>query len=183
MAELATFAGGCFWCMEAVFQNLRGVEQVVSGYLGGRTPNPSYEMVCSGLTGHAEAIQISFDPAAISYHDLLELFFAFHDPTTLNRQGPDEGDPVPLRDLLSLTRPEDGGGAGHSGAERSGDLRRPHRHRAQPGGEILPRRAIPSGLLPAESRQGVLPGDDHPESGQAQDQVRQAPRGRHSLMH
>lgn len=91
MAELATFAGGCFWCMEAVFQNLRGVEQVVSGYLGGRTPNPSYEMVCSGLTGHAEAIQISFDPAAISYHDLLELFFAFHDPTTLNRQGPDEG--------------------------------------------------------------------------------------------
>ena len=91
MPELATFAGGCFWCMEAVFQSLRGVEQVVSGYIGGRTPNPSYELVCSGLTGHAEAIQIRFDPAVISYRELLELFFAFHDPTTLNRQGPDEG--------------------------------------------------------------------------------------------
>lgn len=91
MQEVATFAGGCFWCQEAVFQPLRGVEQVVSGYIGGRMPNPSYEAVCSGMTGHAEAIQLSFDPAVISYHDLLELFFAFHDPTTLNRQGPDEG--------------------------------------------------------------------------------------------
>jgi peptide-methionine (S)-S-oxide reductase len=91
MTETATFAGGCFWCMEAVFQPLRGVEKVVSGYIGGRVPNPSYEAVCSGLTGHAEAIQIGFDPAVISYPDLLELFFAFHDPTTLNRQGPDEG--------------------------------------------------------------------------------------------
>ena len=91
MQEIATFAGGCFWCQEAVFQQLRGVEKVVSGYIGGSTPNPSYEMVCSGLTGHAEAIQISFDPAVVSYHELLELFFAFHDPTTPNRQGPDEG--------------------------------------------------------------------------------------------
>ena len=91
MSEVATFAGGCFWCQEAVFQPLRGVEQVVSGYIGGRMPNPSYEAVCSGMTGHAEAIQINFDPALISYHELLELFFAFHDPTTLNRQGPDEG--------------------------------------------------------------------------------------------
>ncbi|HEV8600274.1 MAG TPA: peptide-methionine (S)-S-oxide reductase MsrA [Gemmatimonadales bacterium] len=91
MQEVATFAGGCFWCQEAVFQPLRGVKQIVSGYIGGRMPNPSYEAVCSGLTGHAEAIQLTFDPAVISYHDLLELFFAFHDPTTLNRQGPDEG--------------------------------------------------------------------------------------------
>ncbi|HEV8611985.1 MAG TPA: peptide-methionine (S)-S-oxide reductase MsrA [Gemmatimonadales bacterium] len=91
MTDVATFAGGCFWCMEAVFQPLRGVEKVVSGYIGGRVPNPSYEAVCSGITGHAEAIQISFDPAVISYRELLELFFAFHDPTTLNRQGPDEG--------------------------------------------------------------------------------------------
>ena len=91
MPELATFAGGCFWCQEAVFQALKGVEQVVSGYLGGRMPNPSYEAVCSGMTGHAEAIQLRFDPEQISYGELLELFFAFHDPTTPNRQGPDEG--------------------------------------------------------------------------------------------
>jgi peptide-methionine (S)-S-oxide reductase len=91
MTEHATFAGGCFWCLEAIFQPLRGVEQVVSGYIGGRVSDPSYQMVCSGTTGHAEAIQITFDPNVISYRDLLELFFAFHDPTTLNRQGPDEG--------------------------------------------------------------------------------------------
>jgi peptide-methionine (S)-S-oxide reductase len=91
MKELATFAGGCFWCQEAIFQSLRGVEQVVSGYIGGSTANPSYEAVCSGLTGHAEAVQISFDPSVITYGELLELFFAFHDPTTLNRQGVDEG--------------------------------------------------------------------------------------------
>jgi peptide-methionine (S)-S-oxide reductase len=91
MTELATFAGGCFWCLEAVFQPLRGVERVVSGYLGGRTREPSYEEVCSGTTGHAEAIQLTFDPAVISYRDLLLLFFAFHDPTTKNRQGPDIG--------------------------------------------------------------------------------------------
>src|ERR1044071_5918734 len=91
MSELATFAGGCFWCQEAIFQSLRGVEKVVSGYTGGMRPNPSYEAVCSGLTGHAEAVQISFDPSLISYGELLELFFAFHDPTTLNRQGVDEG--------------------------------------------------------------------------------------------
>jgi peptide-methionine (S)-S-oxide reductase len=91
MPELATVAGGCFWCTEAVFQNLKGVERVVSGYLGGTVRNPTYEAVCSGRTGHAEAIQIAFDPAVVSYQELLELFFAFHDPTTLNRQGPDSG--------------------------------------------------------------------------------------------
>ena len=91
MSELATIAGGCFWCLEAVFQPLKGVEKVVSGYIGGKAPDPSYESVCSGMTGHAEAIQISFDPKAISYRELLDLFFAFHDPTTLNRQGPDSG--------------------------------------------------------------------------------------------
>lgn len=89
--EVATFAGGCFWCMEAIFDDLKGVTNVVSGYTGGRVPNPSYERVCTGATGHAEAIQITFDPAVISYRELLEFFFAFHDPTTLNRQGPDEG--------------------------------------------------------------------------------------------
>jgi peptide-methionine (S)-S-oxide reductase len=89
--EQATFAGGCFWCLEAVFERLRGVERVVSGYTGGSVPEPSYELVCSGTTGHAEAIQITYDPAVISYRELLDLFFAFHDPTTLNRQGGDIG--------------------------------------------------------------------------------------------
>ena len=89
--QLATFASGCFWCTEAVFQPLRGVKRVVSGYIGGHVPRPSYEAVCSGMTGHAEAVQVTFDPEQISYRTLLELFFAFHDPTTLNRQGPDMG--------------------------------------------------------------------------------------------
>jgi peptide-methionine (S)-S-oxide reductase len=91
VTDYATFAGGCFWCMEAVFQPLRGVERVESGYTGGRVPNPSYERVCTGATGHAEAVRITFDPAVISYRELLRLFFAFHDPTTLDRQGVDVG--------------------------------------------------------------------------------------------
>jgi peptide-methionine (S)-S-oxide reductase len=89
--DKATLAGGCFWCVEAVFQALRGVERVASGYTGGTVANPSYEAVCTGRTGHAEAIEITFDPAVISFRQLIELFFAFHDPTTLNRQGPDAG--------------------------------------------------------------------------------------------
>ncbi len=89
--ERATFAGGCFWCLEPIFAPLRGVQRVVPGYTGGKWPNPTYERVCSGTTGHAEAVDIEFDPAVISYRTLLELFFAFHDPTTLNRQGGDVG--------------------------------------------------------------------------------------------
>lgn len=90
-AELATFGGGCFWCAEAVFKELRGVKSVVSGYSGGQTTSPSYEQVCSGRTGHAEVVQITFDPAAVSYAELLEVFFKTHDPTTMNRQGHDVG--------------------------------------------------------------------------------------------
>ncbi|HEU4880644.1 MAG TPA: peptide-methionine (S)-S-oxide reductase MsrA [Longimicrobium sp.] len=89
--EVATLAGGCFWCLEAVFDQLRGVDSVVSGYAGGRVPNPSYEAVCSGTTGHAEVVQITFDPAQVSFRELLEVFFTIHDPTTLNRQGADVG--------------------------------------------------------------------------------------------
>jgi peptide-methionine (S)-S-oxide reductase len=89
--ETATFAAGCFWCLEAVLERLAGVERVVSGYSGGSTPNPTYEDVCTGRTGHAEVVQVTFDPTAISYRELVEIFFAFHDPTTLNRQGPDTG--------------------------------------------------------------------------------------------
>ena len=89
--ETATLAGGCFWCVEAVFDDLRGVHAVESGYMGGNTRNPTYEDICSGRTGHAEVIRISFDPAALSFADLLRVFFTIHDPTTLNRQGNDSG--------------------------------------------------------------------------------------------
>lgn len=89
--ETAIFAGGCFWCTEAVFQSLDGVEGVESGYIGGSVPDPTYKQVCGGDTGHAEAIRITFDPAVITYGDLLDVFFATHDPTQLNRQGNDIG--------------------------------------------------------------------------------------------
>lgn len=89
--ELATVGGGCFWCTEAVIERLPGVKKVVSGYAGGHANNPTYEEVCTGTTGHAEVIQIEFDPALISYDKILEVFFEAHDPTTLNRQGADEG--------------------------------------------------------------------------------------------
>ncbi len=89
--EVATLAGGCFWCLEAVFELVRGVRQVESGYTGGTLPSPSYEQVCGGRTGHAEAVRIHFDAAEVSYRDLLEVFFAIHDPTTTNRQGSDVG--------------------------------------------------------------------------------------------
>ncbi len=89
--EVATLAGGCFWCTEAPLQHLAGVQAVISGYMGGHVPNPDYKGVCRGDTGHAEVVQVHFDPARISYHDLLEIFFALHDPTTLNRQGNDTG--------------------------------------------------------------------------------------------
>ena len=89
--QTATLGGGCFWCLEAVYEQLRGVSSVVSGYSGGEVPNPNYHQVCSGRTGHAEVVQVHFDPRQISYRDLLEVFFSIHDPTTLNRQGADSG--------------------------------------------------------------------------------------------
>jgi len=87
----ATFAGGCFWCTEAVYKEIKGVKEVTSGYIGGKVPNPTYKQVCTGLTGHAEAVEIEYDPAQVPFEKLLEIFFATHDPTTLNRQGPDVG--------------------------------------------------------------------------------------------
>lgn len=90
-SELATLAGGCFWCLEAVFQDVEGVLSVLPGYAGGTKENPTYEQVSSGRTGHAESVQVTFDPARISYRDILEIFFSVHDPTTLNRQGADVG--------------------------------------------------------------------------------------------
>lgn len=102
--EVATLAGGCFWCLEAVYNELRGVESVVSGYAGGQVANPSYEQVCSGRTGHAEVVQVTFDSNAISYRELLEVFFTIHDPTTLNRQGADVG--TQYRSAIFFQSPE-----------------------------------------------------------------------------
>lgn len=89
--EVATLAGGCFWCLEAVYDNVKGIVDIVSGYAGGNIPNPSYPLVCTGMTGHAEVVQLTFDPQQISYQKILEVFFTIHDPTTRNRQGPDVG--------------------------------------------------------------------------------------------
>src|SRR4030042_140617 len=91
LTEVATLAGGCFWCLEAVYDELKGVADVVSGYSGGHGENPSYEAVCTGETGHAEVVQVTFDPSVVSYRELLEGFFTIHDPTSLNRQGADVG--------------------------------------------------------------------------------------------
>ncbi|HJU89336.1 MAG TPA: peptide-methionine (S)-S-oxide reductase MsrA [Gemmatimonadaceae bacterium] len=102
--EIATLGGGCFWCLDAVYRELRGVEKVVSGYAGGAPPNPTYQQVCGGDTGHAEVVQITFDPSVISYRDLLDVFFTIHDPTTLNRQGADVG--TQYRSVIFYHSPE-----------------------------------------------------------------------------
>jgi peptide-methionine (S)-S-oxide reductase len=104
VSEIATFGGGCFWCLDAAFRQLRGVERVVSGYSGGKRPNPTYEQVCAGVTGHAEVIQITYDPAIITYRDLLGVLFTIHDPTTLNRQGNDVG--TQYRSVIYYHSPE-----------------------------------------------------------------------------
>ena len=102
--EVATLGAGCFWCVDTIFRELRGVKRVVSGYAGGTRANPSYEQVCTGATGHAEVVQVTFDPQVISYHDLLEVFFSVHDPTTLNRQGADVG--TQYRSVIFVHSPE-----------------------------------------------------------------------------
>lgn len=104
MPEVATLGGGCFWCLEAVFEQLQGVLKVESGYAGGTTPNPNYRDVCEGDTGHAEVVQVTFDPSVVSYRDILDVFFAIHDPTTLNRQGNDVG--TQYRSVILYQSPE-----------------------------------------------------------------------------
>ena len=102
--ETATLGGGCFWCLDAVYRRVRGVTNVVSGYAGGARPNPSYEAVCTGTTGHAEVVELTFDPGVISYREILEVFFGTHDPTTLNRQGADVG--TQYRSVIYYHTPE-----------------------------------------------------------------------------
>lgn len=113
--EIATLGGGCFWCLEAVYQELKGVQQVESGYAGGQVANPSYEDVCGGQTGHAEVVRITFDPAIVSYREILEIFFTIHDPTTLNRQGNDCG--TQYRSVIYYHTPEQQDTAKHVIAE------------------------------------------------------------------
>jgi len=103
-SETAILGGGCFWCLEAVYTELRGVERVISGYAGGHVPNPTYEQVCSGRTGHAEVVQVTFEPQTISFREILEVFFTIHDPTTLNRQGADVG--TQYRSAIYFQSPE-----------------------------------------------------------------------------
>jgi peptide-methionine (S)-S-oxide reductase len=113
--ETATLGGGCFWCLEAVYQQVKGVQHVESGYTGGRVADPTYEQVCEGSTGHAEVVQVQFDPAAISYREILEIFFTIHDPTTLNRQGNDVG--TQYRSVIYFHTPEQQETAKHVIAE------------------------------------------------------------------
>lgn len=102
--ELATLGGGCFWCLEAVYQQLKGVQAVESGYTGGHIPNPTYEQICSGTTGHAEVVRLTYNPSVVSYRDILEVFFTIHDPTTLNQQGNDIG--TQYRSVIYYHSPE-----------------------------------------------------------------------------
>jgi peptide-methionine (S)-S-oxide reductase len=103
-AEIATLGGGCFWCLEAVFDELRGVQEVISGYSGGTVPDPTYEQVCTGTTDHAEVVQVTFDPEDVSFREILEVYYSIHDPTTLNRQGADVG--TQYRSVIFYHTPE-----------------------------------------------------------------------------
>ncbi len=102
--EIATLGGGCFWCLECVYNDTKGVDSAISGYMGGARPNPSYQQVCSGATGHVEVVQVTFDPVVITFRDILEIFFVIHDPTTLNRQGNDSG--TQYRSVIFFHSPE-----------------------------------------------------------------------------
>ncbi len=151
--EKATFGGGCFWCMEAVFERIPGVKSVVSGFSGGTVPNPTYEMVCTGLTGHAEVIQIEYDPAVVSYDKLLKFFWSAHDPTTLNSQGPDFG--TQYRSIILYHTEDQKEEALKQYKELMAHRVTPiaDRDRARPVHRVLPRRRLSSGLLSQSPRQ------------------------------
>ena len=159
--ETATFAGGCFWCLEAVFDELRGVESVESGYSGGHVENPGYRQVCTGMTGHAEAVQVRFDPQMLSYRDLLNVFFAIHDPTTLNRQGPDTG--TQYRSAIFF----------HDERQRTAYLGQAHRDGSCRVRTVLCGGRLPSRVLCQQSLPAILHGCGGSQSGQ----VPQALRG------
>ncbi len=157
--EVTTLAGGCFWCLEAAFQQLKGVEHVQSGYAGGHVPNPSYEDVCTGTTGHAEVVQISFDPAVVSFDELLHVFFTIHDPTTLNRQGGDVG--TQYRSAIFYHSPEQ-----EATAERVMAELRAGKVWDDPIVSVLPGRGVPPRLFPPQPQPGLLQRGDRAQGGQ-----------------
>ena len=154
--EVATLGGGCFWCLEAVYDDLAGVESVESGYMGGRSREPSYEEVCGGDSGHAEVVRITFDPAAISFREILRVFFVIHDPTTLNRQGNDVG--TQYRSAIFYHSPEQQKVAAEVIAELAREKVYDDRivTEVTPGQRVLDGRALSSGVLPQQSRTAVL---------------------------
>ncbi len=172
--EVATLAGGCFWCLEAVFDQVKGVESVVSGYTGGRVANPTYQQVCGGKTGHAEAVQVTFDPGTISYNDLLEIFFAIHDPTTKDRQGADVGEQYRSTIFYGNPEQEKAARAVIAGLSDQGLWAGPIVTELQPLGGVLSGRGVPQGLLPSQPGLGVLPGRDQPEARQVSPALRGA---------
>ena len=143
--EIADLGGGCFWCMEAVFERLPGVISVTSGFAGGTTENPTYQQVCTETTGHAEVTEIVFDPAKISYDKLLEVFWQAHDPTTLNRQGADEG--TSYRSIIFIATKSRSCEAEKSKLEAQKELQASHRHGNRAAQEILQGRGLSPGIL------------------------------------
>ena len=162
--ELATLGGGCFWCLEAVYQQLKGVQQVVSGYAGGHVFSPTYQAVCSGSTGHAEVVQLTYDPTVVSFKDILDVFFTIHDPTTLNRQGNDIG--TQYRSAIYTHSPEQQQVAEQAIAEAGANWGQSHRHRSHGAGYILPGGGLSSELLHQQPAPGLLPVHRRPQGRQ-----------------
>jgi len=158
--EVATLAGGCFWCLEAIYTDLKGVEKVVSGYSGGNKGDATYQEVSRGDSGHAEVVQIRYDPGIISYEELLKIFFTIHDPTTLNRQGADIGPQY----RSAIFYHDDSQRA--AAEEVMADLGRPNRNPARTFFGFLHRRGLPPGVFQAQPKPGLLPGGNRPQSGQ-----------------
>jgi peptide-methionine (S)-S-oxide reductase len=165
--ETATLGGGCFWCLEAVFEDIVGVEKSVSGYAGGKTVNPTYQDVCTGATDHAEVIQVTFDPSQISYRQLLEVFFAVHDPTTLNRQGADHG--TQYRSVIFCHSPEQEAVARELIRELDAAQiwDRPIVTQVAPAPTFYP-----PGLFSRQPASGLLPGGGGAETGEVSEALR-----------
>ncbi len=170
--EVTTLGGGCFWCLEAVFDQVRGVEDVVSGYAGGKVAHPSYERVCTGTTGHAEVVQVAFDPSVISYREILDIFFSVHDPTTLNRQGADIGTPVPFCDLHTQRCTAGDCRGGDAGSGRPQGIPGPGCDAGCAAGGFLPSGRLPPGVLRASSGASLLCCGYQSESGKSRNTSR-----------
>ena len=164
--ELATLGGGCFWCLEAVYKDLKGVKSVVSGYAGGHVDNPSYEQVCGGRTGHAEVVQIAFDPKVVTYRGLLDVFFTIHDPTTKDRQGADVGPQYRSIDPVPQPRAE---GRGRGRARRPGQqghLASADRHRGRAARDFYPAEEYHQDYFERNPAPALLPDHHRPQGCQ-----------------